>query len=245
MNEPFEFIPYNQQIIDPETGKEVPNFRCSRLVSCYEAYNNDLDEEKKQDITDEYSDIADEGHEVHEEDNILTEGSRNIIDREEELKLVHKSKKFTLTGHLDYNKFDFGIPARYIEDLKSCKKESFFFFLQCIEKGLGNDYITQLSEYSYMKYIKCGIYHIRGVVTRIKKRTDDDKRIIRMSIEDKLYDKIYMRKFFTSHPVILFKLGYIKYEQLKQLCITQMKDQSWKCTNCQYSKTCTIKESIV
>ena len=231
----FEPIPFKEKVLD-ENGNEVPNFRASRLVGCYwSSYRDYRNGEEPLPITDELDEIFSVGSKEHYEDEVLSDGARNIIEKEKEMKLKHKSGKFTISGHFDYKKFDlFGV---YYEDLKTCKVEGFHYFAKSIDEGLSKDYIHQLSTYAYEDSHYTGYYVDRGVVTKVLKRKKytADKRIIRMSIEDRLlpFDKI--REFILRHPVILTVMEMIDEAKLIGLCKVQMKKDKWKCTNCQYA----------
>jgi len=239
----FETIPFKEKVLDDE-GNEVPNFRASRMVSCYwSSYRDHKNGVEPLPITDELDEIFTIGSKEHYDDEVLTEGARNIVESEKEMKLVHKSGKFTITGHFDYKKFDFY--GMYYEDLKTCKVESFRYFIKSIDEGLSKDYIHQLSIYAYEDAHYIGYYIERGVVTRILKRKKyaSDKRIIRMSIEDKLLPPEKVREFILRHPVILCVMGMIDEAKLIALCKIQMAKEKWKCTNCQYANN--IKECPV
>lgn len=233
----FEVIDFNEKVLD-ENGNELPNFRASRLISCYwSSYRDHKNDEEPLPISDELDVIFTVGSKEHYEDEVLTRGAGNIAESEKEMKLLHKSKRFTISGHFDYKKFDmFGM---YYEDLKTSKVEGFYFFVKCVETGLSKDYIRQLSIYAYEDAHYTGYYVDRGVVTRVLKRLKGtkDTRIIRMSIEDKLMSFDETREFILRHPVILTVMGVIDEERLIELCKVQMVGTGWKCTNCQYKTT--------
>lgn len=240
----FEPIPFNEKVLD-ENGNEVPNFRISRLVSCYWDYHRDFKTNPPPlPISDELDDIFTTGSKEHYEDQVLMKGAKCIIDIESRkvsgdtggMKLKHKSGTFTITGHIDYLKFDLRAGI-YIEDLKSCKLNSFYYFVKCIEHGLSDDYKYQLGGYAYMLAHYIGYYIDRGVITRILKREKDslDKRIIRMSVEDRIPNENDVKIFILKHPVILCEMGLIDENKLINLCIQQMAGENWKCTSCGYN----------
>lgn len=231
----FEVIPFNEKVYDDD-GNEVPNFRASRLVSCYwDSLRDHKTDPEPLPITDELDAIFSVGSKEHYEDEVLTRGAKHIEESEKEMKLIHKSGRFTISGHFDYKKWD--MYGMYYEDLKTCKLEGFYYFVKCIEVGLSKDYIKQLSVYAYQDAHYTGYYLDRGVVTRILKRKKGakDTRIIRMSIEDKLMTFDETKDFILRHPVILCLMGIIDEERLVELCKVQMEGTKWKCTNCQYA----------
>lgn len=226
MNLPFKSIPYSEKVIDPKTGEEVPNFRWSRFASsCYWEYYMDFKD--PQPITDELNNIFDIGTTVHHQDNVLYKGAKCIEATEIEMKIVHEKRLFTMSAHADYVKFDFN--GLYIEDMKSCKENAFFYFVKCITNGLSKDYIKQLSGYSFMYYIhKGGVRVEKGVIRRIQK----DNTRNQMAIEDNLMSIEKMLKFVKTHPVLLCMLGIIKEDKLIEKCKVQMEGEKWKCSNC-------------
>lgn len=235
IKEPFDIIPFESKFLNKE-GVEIPNFRASRLVSCYwDFYREYITNSEAIPISDSLNDIFDQGNVVHFTDECLTSGAKEVIEVEKEMKILHHSERFSLSGHIDYLKMD--TMGFYIEDLKSCKLPSFYYFIKCIDEGLSEDYLYQMGVYAYELYVYIGVYIKRGVITRIYKGDDNDYRRIRMSIEDRLPSLEEMRSFILQHPVILCVLGYITEERLIELCIIQMRGQEWKCGNCQYKST--------
>lgn len=235
IKEPFEPVHTSGDMHD-ENGKLIQNYHMSRLAaSCYLAYVNDI--ESPLPITDELSDIFDIGNDTHDEEQTLNKGAINIIACEEDggyMKIYHTIKKYSISGRMDYEKYDFR--GRYIEDLKSAQFKSFYYFLT---EPISEDYILQTSGYSYMRYVFKGYYIPEGVLRKI----DKENRRNTISRGFILLPKDKMRDFLERHPVINYFLGVINKDTLIDLCVAQMYDKGWKCTNCQYSPKNTGKDS--
>lgn len=235
---PVPFLPHPTQIWDKDekTWKEIINFRASQLAgSCYYSYYSDLKDElegkPKIRITEELSNIFDMGSEIHEEDEDFSDGARGLIAKETDLKIMHDSKKFTISGHYDKKKVD--LYGRYYEDLKSCKLNGLVYFLMDYLKTghLSKEYRYQIGIYSYMDYITLGYHTSRGVITKIVKIDEDynkeieagthfyscpkcynkyqfskdihiDTHRCKLSLEDTLPSIKEIRNFIYKHPVI-------------------------------------------
>ena len=148
------------------------------------------------------------------------------------MKIIHESKKYTISGHNDFLKFDF--KGRYLEDLKSTKFESFYFFLK---KEIDRAYTLQLSIYAYLIYVEKGFPIDSGVITKIDKMNTRN----RLSREFKLLDVSTIRTFLEKHPVILFVLEEINKKEFLNECKNQMTEkETWRCGYCQYQKSCEV-----
>lgn len=241
MKEPFKRIDKDVEILDDD-GDPIPIFSISRFSSCDWNHYCDITEEYAKPLTDELSEIFDLGNEIHEEDEELTRGSRNIIGCEEYMRIIHESERYGLSGLLDYHKYNFH--TAYIEDLKSTSKGGFYFFLR---EGVNNDYKKQLSGYAYLKYIHTGVWRNIGVITKI----DKENPLNRISLSTELFTKEQMRDFYACHPVILAKLGDITEEKLINICAQKIIRENekdplkwWKCRNCQYNEGCPVRQEI-
>lgn len=266
MIEPF--IPVRKprdDIIDEETDKPIFNMSVSRLSSCYVNTVLDIDEEKKKPITQELSEIFDIGNREHTAEEILNRGAKRIIDQETYLKILHESKKFSVSGLRDEYEFDF-YGGRYISDYKTAKHENHYpdrswgnkinwsdGFIHFLIDGASEDNIVQLSGYSYLEYVHTGFHNNKGVIKKIDKNNPRN----RIQLECVLLTKEEIRNKILRHPVIHFVLGKITEEQLQEICIAQMQKyvradrggnkKCWKCGNCVYGtppNTCEVKEYI-
>lgn len=250
MNLPFRKSSPDEVILD-ENGNPIPIFSASRFSSCDWNHYCDITPEKEKPITDALSDIFDDGNEVHEEDEELTKGARNILRCEDYMRIVYIPDGIPLwgvAGLLDYDKFCWQFP--YIEDLKSTSFNGLYFFLKEYDKkeGVKKDYKIQMSIYKFMKYVIFGVKRKFGVITRIDKECITN----RISLTTPLYEIADMFKFLTNHPVILCKIGKITEEQLIQRTIKKLRPEVnkntgeyWKCGNCQYADgNCPVRQQL-
>lgn len=244
MKEPFFEISYNPhpsvKYIEGKRTK-IMNFRSSQLNGCF--YKEYLKKIKglKYEISPQLSDIFDLGSDVHEEDELLMEGAKCVIASEEEMKIMHNSRDFTVSGHFDYLLFDFN--GRYIKDLKTTKTWGLFYFIKdfIIDKKFPLDNKIQLSTYAYIWYVIKQYYIDHGVIEKIAKDRED--RRVRVSLSTKLFTSDYMRNYILEHPVILAHRFPEKYDENYVIgrAIDQMshednlnKGKCWKCGNCQF-----------
>jgi len=237
MKEPF-------RIIGREEYPEVPSFGGSSFGGCYWAtYRKHTDPLP---ITEELNQIFDMGNEVHHEDEVLNMDAKRGVSCEEYIKALHESEKFAISGFHDYIKMDFR--GLYLEDLKSGKFGSFYFFLK---EGMKRDYIIQLSTYAYLYYIKNGVYIKKGVITKIDKENTRN----RLSLETDLMPREEIAEFLLNFPVIHAILGELRKVDFWDVCFEQIglldpkykngnKKSPWVCMNCQYSKTCELYDYI-
>lgn len=172
------------------------------------------------------------GSDIHDQEEILQEGSKNIINSEKAMKIIHNSKKYTVSGHNDFLKFDFA--GRYLEDLKSTKFEAFYYFLN---KEIDRSHLLQLSIYAYLIYIEKGFPIESGVITKIDKNNPRN----RISRETKLLDVSTIEAYLVNHPAILIVIGDITHDQFLIKCKIQMdKNETWRCGYCQYQNSCEV-----
>lgn len=205
----------------------------SRLSSCPENYWEDL--KNPQRISETLNQIFDDGNDVHDEREILTDGARKNIKLEGPIKIMHESGLFILKGTPDARLFDFN--GRYIKDYKTTERGGFYYFLK---EGWSEDYRKQLSGYAYLVYVKTGVYIQDGVIEKVDKKNPRAY----MGLPDKLYELPKTRNFILKHPVILRWFGKITEEQFIQICIGLMKDEKWKCNNCSYKETCKVYPNL-
>ncbi|MFW9878646.1 MAG: hypothetical protein ACFFG0_36665 [Candidatus Thorarchaeota archaeon] len=202
-------------------------------------------------MTDELSAIFDDGNETHEEDEELTEGARNIIRKEDYMRIVYipdGEPIWGIAGLLDYDKFCWKFS--YIEDLKSTSFNGLYFFLKEYDQkeGVKFDYKIQISIYRFMKYVIYGVKRKLGVITRI----DKDCITNRISLTTPLFKINYVNDFLVNHPVILFKIGKITEKELIKRTIEKLRPEVnpktgeyWKCGNCQYADgTCPVRQGL-
>lgn len=208
----------------------IPNFRASSLCNCYYAFYLSLTKPKP--YTTISTEAFEKGSEIHNEIEILQAGSKNIIDSEKALKIIHVSKKYTISGHYDFLKFDFN--GQYLEDLKSAKFESFYYFFN---KEIDLRYKLQLSIYAYLYYIEKGFKITHGVITKIDKNNPRNK----LSRETTLFTPSEIREFLVNHPTILYMTEAINEKQLLNESQKQMTEkEQWRCIHCQYKDNCPI-----
>ncbi len=226
MNEPFYKVNPNETEFHDKDGNLIPRISVTTLLGCYIASKNNKEIEGK--ITDELSDIFDMGSAGHDTLEMFDAGAKDIIAIEEKMKIMHESKKYLISGILDYYRFD--LNGRYLEDLKSTYRGGFYYFLR---EGVKGGYKYQLSVYAYMKYVCTSIYPLRGVIRKFNKENYLEQ--IRLSTE--LFQKEHMRTYLTTHPYILYTVGAINYDAL---CAAALKENiatksQWRCKNCQYN----------
>lgn len=243
INEPFRESSRDEEVLD-KSGKPIPIFSSSRFSNCDWNHYADLIPELKKPITDDLSKIFDLGNEVHLDDNYLSEGARNILGREEYMRIVHESETWGISGLLDYDKFNFS-SGKYIEDMKSTKIGGFFFFLK--EKVKPEDK-GQMSIYAYMKYVITGTKRYKGVIRKI----DKEEPLNQLQLVTDLFDIEYIRNFLIDHPVKKTILGHMTPEKLAEQCAKKMRPEinkstgeHWRCLNCTYADgSCPVRQQI-
>ena len=222
--------PFTRAYFYDKNNNNVPDFRASYLCDCYYKHYRQLTDPIP--YTEDTEDTFSKGSEIHDQEEILQNGSKNIINSEKAMKIIHKSKKYTISGHNDFLKFDFA--GRYLEDLKSTKFEAFYYFLK---KDIDKSHVLQLSIYAYLIYIEKGFSIKSGVITKIDKNNPRN----RISRETKLLDVSTVESYLVNHPVILTVLEEFTRDQFLIKCKIQMdENETWRCDYCQYKKSCEV-----
>ena len=242
MNEPFRESSKDEKILNKD-GNPIPIFSASRFPNCDWNHYCDKTPRLTKPIKDELSIIFDDGIEVHEEEEYLRDGARNILEHEKYHRIVHESETWGVSGLLDYDKICFRYP--YIEDLKSTKFGGFYFFLK---EGIKTDNKIQMSIYAYLKYVCTGVQRKKGVITKI----DKEEPLNRISLVTDLFLISEIRNFLVNNPVVLCILGKINEEQLIEACIQKMRPEvnkktgeHWQCLNCQYATgDCPVRQGL-
>ncbi len=210
-------------------NRDIPNFRASSFPACH--YQRVLKEKYNKPLSNTTLEAFETGSDIHAQVESLQDGSKEIIGSEKSMKIIHVDKTFTISGHYDFLKFDYN--GRYLEDLKTAKQNSFYFFLK---EPISDDYKLQLSIYSYINFIEEGYYINDAVITKIDKSNPRN----RLSKSFKLYTKQETRKLILDNPYIRFILGSIDENDLKSETIKQIRENKWKCSYCEYKKECEV-----
>ena len=260
MNEPFFEIDYKPhpsvKYIDGKRTK-LMNFRSSQLVNCFYAYYRQKIEGRPFKISPELNNIFDIGTDIHEEDELLLEGAKCVIDSERDMKIMHESQEFTISGHFDYLMFDFN--GRYVKDLKTTKTTGLYYIMKDYiwDDKFPLDHKLQLGIYAYLWYVIKGYYVDHGVVEKIAK--DRETHRVRFSLATELFSSKYMRDYLEDHPVVLahrfpekYDKDYVIGEAIEQMgnedYINSKTGKCWKCGNCSFNRIdgqeCEVKQII-
>ena len=185
--------------------------------------------------TDATREIFAEGSKIHELEGVWREGARGHLNTELGMRCVKKDKAYVFSGYQDFKMINEN--GMYIEDLKSCNRNAFYFFNN--EKGSYSERL-QVSAYRWLYYVVFGVIIEHAVITKI----DRDNTLNRFSLEVEMLSINDFESFLINHPTVLFLQDKITERTFQKRTKDYIKQERWLCKYCDRSEKCKINIAL-
>ena len=205
----------------------------TELTKCPKALLRKKEGHKKEYSEDTLS-IFEKGSEIHLETDILRSGAKAVIETELHATIIHESEEYIVSGYMDFLMFD--LKGLYIEDLKSCNKGAFYYFMK--EIGSPSEKL-QVSIYAFLYFIIHGVRIKKGVITKIDRENPRN----RISLEIDLIPINEIQSLIEDHPTINFLLEKTNKKEFLRRTKAYIKKNRWMCKYCDDSD-CSIKKQL-
>ena len=203
---------------------EVIHYSPTELIKYPKALLRKKEGHKKEYSEDTLS-IFEKGSEIHLKTDIETELHATVI---------HESEEYIVSGYMDFLMFD--MKGLYIEDLKSCNKGAFYYFMK--EIGSPSEKL-QVSIYAFLYFIIHGVRIKKGVITKVDRENPRN----RISLEIDLIPINEIQSLIEDHPTINFLLEKINKKEFLRRTKAYIKKNRWICKYCDDSD-CSIKKQL-
>ena len=180
--------------------------------------------------------IFDAGSTIHYLKEMLSKGSRQIIDTELHMTVISKDDDYIISGYLDVLEMD--TDGLYIVDMKSCNPKAFYYFLK---DGASPSELLQVSLYAWLFYVVNKVKITKGVIRKISR----DNMRNSVSLEFDLITPDEIETFVLGHPTINYFLKKINKKEFEARTLEFMKQNEWMAKYCDKKKTCSVRKQLL